>query len=96
MITDPLFQKSGEMELPVFFQRFIHQLSGESIYSDEGIPKEWEEQERLLMYRNPCYILRKKLDGALKTIEQIIENIFVCRRISYGALHWHRSVRSVQ
>lgn len=62
-------------ELPVFFQRFIHQLSGESIYSDEGIPKEWEEQERLLMYRNPCYILRKKLDGALKTIEQIIENI---------------------
>ena len=62
-------------ELPVFFKMFIHQLSGESAYSDSGVPEEWENTERLLLYRNPCYILRKKLDGALKAIEQIIENV---------------------
>lgn len=62
-------------ELPAFFQMFIHQLSGESTYSDEGVPEKWKCQERLLLYRNPCYILRKRLDGALKAIEQIIENV---------------------
>ena len=62
-------------ELPMFFQMFVHQLSGESIYAENGVPEDWKKQERLLLYRNPCYILRKRLDGALKAIEQIIEDV---------------------
>lgn len=62
-------------ELPVFFKMFIHQLSSESIYSENGIPDGWQKKERLLLYRNPCYILRKRLDGAVKAIEQIIEHV---------------------
>ena len=62
-------------ELPVFLKIFIHHLSSESIYSEEGIPDDWQKKERLLMYRNPCYILRKRMDGALKAIEQIIEHV---------------------
>lgn len=62
-------------EVPVFFKMFIHQLSSESIYSENGIPEGWQKKERLLLYRNPCYILRKRLDGAAKAIEQIIEHV---------------------
>ena len=62
-------------DLPVFFKMFIHQLSPESLYSEDGIPENWQKKERLLLYRNPCYILRKRMDGALKAIDQIIEHV---------------------
>lgn len=62
-------------ELPAFLKVFIHQLSSESIYAKEGIPDNWREEEKLLLYHNPCYILRKRMDGALKAIEQIIEHV---------------------
>ncbi|MFQ8601329.1 MAG: hypothetical protein ACLSAP_12605, partial [Oscillospiraceae bacterium] len=61
-------------DLPVFFKIFMHQLSSESLYSEDGVPESWQKKERLLLYRNPCYILRKRMDGALKAIEQIIEH----------------------
>ena len=62
-------------DLPVFLEAFVHQLSAESIYSDNGIPEDWQKRERLLLYRNPCYILRKRMDGAIKAIEQIIQHV---------------------
>lgn len=62
-------------ELPAFLKIFVHQLSSESIYVDDGIPDNWQEKERLLMYRNPCYILRKRMNGAIKAIEQITEHV---------------------
>ena len=62
-------------DLPVFLKMFIHQLSSESLYSEDGIPDNWQKKERLLLYRNPCYILRRRMDGALKAIEQIIEHV---------------------
>ena len=62
-------------DLPVFLKIFVHQLSSESLYSENGVPDNWQGKERLLIYRNPCYILRKRLDGTLKAIEQIIEHV---------------------
>ena len=62
-------------DLPVFLKMFIHQLSSESVYSETGVPENWQKKERLLLYRNPCYILRKRMDGALKAIEQIVEHV---------------------
>lgn len=62
-------------DLPMFFKMFIHQLSSQSIYSEDGVPDNWQEKDRLLLYRNPCYILRKRTDGTIKAIEQIIEHI---------------------
>lgn len=61
--------------LPIFFKVFAHQLSSESFYSEDGIPEDWQEKERLLLYRNPSFVLRKRMDGASKAIEQIIEHI---------------------
>lgn len=62
-------------DLPIFFKKFIHQLSSESIYSEDGVPDNWQSKDRLLLYRNPCYILRKRMDGTIKAIEQIIEYV---------------------
>ena len=78
-LRDDLYQNDyhplDRNDLPVFFKMFIHQLSSESLYSEDGIPDHWQEKERLLLYRNPCYILRKRMDGTLKAIEQIIAHI---------------------
>ena len=77
-LTQELEQKDyhplDRNDTPIFFKNLIHQLSSDSIYS-EGIPENWAHSSRLLLYRDPCYILRKRLDGTPKAIEQIIENV---------------------
>ena len=62
-------------ETPGFLKILVHQLSSDSTYSSNGIPANWEKSSRLLLYWNPCLIVRKRLDGTLKAIEQIIENV---------------------
>ena len=62
-------------ETPGFLKVLVHQLSSDSHFSGEGIPADWKKQGRLLMYMDPCYILRRRLDGTPKAIERIIENI---------------------
>lgn len=62
-------------ETPGFLKILVHQLSSDSAYSGYGVPTNWEQSSRLLLYLNPCLIVRKRLDGTLKAIEQIIENV---------------------
>lgn len=60
---------------PAFLESLVHQLSAQSVFSEDGIPGGWEKQNRLLLYLDPCYIIRKRLDGTPKAIENIIEKI---------------------
>ncbi|MGI5885263.1 MAG: AAA domain-containing protein [Candidatus Spyradocola sp.] len=69
------FHPFDRSELPVYFKKFVHQLSSESLYAEDGVPDDWQKKDRFLLYRNPCYILRKRMDGAQKAIAQIIEHI---------------------
>lgn len=62
-------------ETPFFLKALVHQLSSDSAFSDTGVPANWERRNRLLLYLAPCLIVRKRLDGTLKAIEQIIENV---------------------
>ena len=62
-------------ELPDFLKVLVHQLSSDSLYSKEGIPAEWKNSGRLLMVVQPCFIVRKRLNGTLKAIEKIIEDV---------------------
>lgn len=60
---------------PTFLESLVHQLSAQSVFSEDGIPGGWEKQDRLLLYLDPCYIIRKRLEGTPKAIENIIEKI---------------------
>ena len=62
-------------DTPEFLRVFIHQLSPESVFSENGEPAEWYRTNRLLMYLSPAFIVRKRVDGTIKAVEQIIENI---------------------
>lgn len=62
-------------ETPDFLKVLVHQLSSDSLYSPAGIPSNWQAQARLLLYTDPCYILRRRLDGTPKAIERIIAHI---------------------
>ena len=62
-------------ETPVFLKVLVHQLSSDSVFVDGSVPEDWKKQGRLLMYMDPCYILRRRLDGTPKAIERIIEQI---------------------
>ena len=60
---------------PDFLKVLVRQLSSNSIFSADGIPEGWNRKNRLLLSLEPCYIVRKRLDGTPKAIEKIIENI---------------------
>lgn len=62
-------------DTPAFLKVLVHQLSSDSRFSENGIPESWKSNSRLLLYMDPVYIMRKRLDGTLKAIEQIIENV---------------------
>lgn len=62
-------------DTPAFLKTLVHQLSSSSIFSEQPIPYGEKTHSRLLLYLNPCFIVRKRLDGTLKAIERIIENI---------------------
>ena len=62
-------------ETPDFLKVLVRQLTSDSLYSEDPAPDEWQGRERLMMCFDPCYIVRKRLDGTLKAIQQIVENI---------------------
>lgn len=62
-------------DTPEFMKVLVHQLSSESSFSEYGEPDNWMSSNRLLLYMNPVFIVRKRVDGTLKAVEHIIENI---------------------
>ncbi|MGN0466704.1 MAG: AAA domain-containing protein [Lachnospiraceae bacterium] len=66
---------------PQFLQRFSHQLSAESLFSMEGETKNWKKENRFLVYWNPTFIVRKRVDGTRKAVEQIIQNLEDIREV---------------
>ena len=62
-------------DTPTFLKILVHQLSSSSLFSEKPIPYGEKTHGRLLLYLNPCFIVRKRLDGTLKAIERIIEDI---------------------
>lgn len=62
-------------DTPGFLKTLVHQISSDSIFSESGVPANWSKDNRLLLYVEPCYIVRKRLDGTLKAIEQIVEDV---------------------
>ncbi|WP_294852360.1 AAA domain-containing protein [uncultured Oscillibacter sp.] len=62
-------------DMPEFMKVLVHQLSSESLFSKDGEPDGWMRSNRLLLYINPVFIVRKRVDGTMKAIEHIIENI---------------------
>ncbi len=62
-------------ETPVFLKTMARQLSDDSQFSKQPITGDEELQRRVLLYLYPCFIVRKRLDGTVKAIERIIEDI---------------------
>ncbi len=62
-------------DTPGFLKVLVRQLSPESIFSDDGTPSNWNDADRLLLYLDPVYFVRNRLDGTVKAIEQIIDNV---------------------
>lgn len=75
LLREQEYHPLDRVSLPTFFKTFINQLSSKSRYSEEGVPLDWKKQDRLLLYRNPCFILREKPNGVIKTTEDIKEDI---------------------
>lgn len=69
------FHPLDRNDTPGFLKVLVHQLSSESIFCEGVAPERWYAEGRLLLSMEPCFIVRKRLDGTLKAIEQIIENV---------------------
>ena len=64
-----------------FLKGLLHQISSNSFFSPDGPPGDWKPEDRFLLFLDPCFIFRRKPDGTVQTIEQIIENIQKSRDI---------------
>ena len=62
-------------DTPDFLKQLVHQLSSNSLYSNTLPSTEEKKNIRLLLYWDPCLIFRNRLDGTLKAIDLIIEDI---------------------
>lgn len=69
--------------LPEFLKILIHQISSDSLFlplsqeENKKILKEasWKKNNRFVLYTRSVFLLRKKLDGAGKAMERVIEAI---------------------
>ena len=57
-----------------FLKVLVHKISSDSKFVDED-EEEDNNNNRILMFYKPSIIIRKRLDGTIKAIEQIIKNI---------------------
>lgn len=64
-------------DTPAFLKILVHQLSSSSLFSEQAIAFGEKTHSRLLLYLCPCFIVRKRLDGTLKAIERVIEDVQV-------------------
>lgn len=62
-------------DTPGFLKKLLNQLSSDCIFFEGAIPDTWHGSERLRLSAGPYFIVRKRLDGTPKAIEQIVENI---------------------
>ena len=61
-------------ETPEFFKVLAHRLSSDSQYvNNEEETK--SSKSRIVIFNKPCLIVRKRIDGTIKAVEQIIKNI---------------------
>ena len=61
-------------DTPGFLKILVHNLNSDSKYI--AVPEENNLSEnRINMFFRPCLIMRKRLDGTIKAVEQIIKNI---------------------
>lgn len=58
-----------------FLKVLTHKISSNSKFVENEDDNDSNENNRILMYFKPCIIIRKRLDGTIKAIEQIIKNI---------------------
>ena len=61
-------------ETKVFFKKLAHEISADSKFVDDE-SNDNSIDNRITLYFKPCIIIRERLDGTVKTIEQIIKNI---------------------
>lgn len=61
-------------ETKKFLKNLVHEISSNSKFVEEEDEND-KNNNRILMYFKPCIIVRKRLDGTVKTIEQIINNV---------------------
>lgn len=64
-----------------FLKRFTHELSSDSLYSENGYVEGWEKQARFLVYNEPTIILRRKDSSTAKAIENIIGQIEATKQV---------------
>lgn len=62
-------------DTPQFLEEFAHQLSAQSLFSMNANVKNWEKENRFLIYWNPTFLVRKRVDGTRKAVDHIIENL---------------------
>ena len=63
------------VELPKFLRMFAHRISPEGTYAEEGVPEGWEEHNRFLLFWNPVFLYRKRIDGTPRFLQSVLDDL---------------------
>lgn len=76
-LHDNFYHPLDRTETVEFLKTSIHKLSSKSLFvdSDAHRNKIRYSDDKLIMYDEPMFLLRKRVNGAIKAIEEIIENV---------------------
>jgi superfamily I DNA and/or RNA helicase len=62
-------------DTPDYLKILLHRICGQSKFMESNSETDISAEDRLLMYLEPVFFIRKRVDGSLKTIEEIIKII---------------------
>lgn len=74
-LQDNFYHPLDRNDTPEYLKKLIHTLCGQSKFIDESTETEITDDDRLIMYFEPVFFVRKRIDGSLRTIEEIIKVI---------------------
>ena len=73
-LADKFYHPLDRNDTPDFLKSFVHRLHSESKYTDD-LNDVLNDYERIIVYNNPVFFIRKRTGGVEKAIEEIISQI---------------------
>lgn len=73
-LADKFYHPLDRNDTPDFLKSFVHRLHSESKYTDD-LDDVLNDYEKIIVYNNPVFFIRKRTGGVEKAIEEIISQI---------------------
>lgn len=80
-LSESFYHPLDRNDTPDYLKSFVHKLHSDSKYVDESATTS-NLLDKVIIYNNPVFFIRKRIGGVLKALEEIIEQINLVGELS--------------